>query len=88
MKKIKYQYLSCEINHGTEQEPSIEQVIIGKELDWSEDAEALAKKEAIDGVYTIEDDGRPEPEPAPGTEELEAENEDMRNALGVLGVTV
>lgn len=31
------------------------------EMPWSEDNEAIAKAEANNGEYTIEDDGKPEP---------------------------
>ena len=30
MKTIKYKFLSCEINHGTEENPNIEQVLLEK----------------------------------------------------------
>ncbi len=65
MKIIKYQFLSCEVNHGTEEEPNIEQIILDKSMPWNEANEEIAKAEAYTGEYTIEDDGRPEPEPAP-----------------------
>jgi hypothetical protein len=57
MKIIKYKFLSAEINHGTEEEPNIEQVLIGVEVGWNEVNEEIAKKEAYNGEYTIEDDG-------------------------------
>lgn len=64
MKVIKYQFLSCEFNHGTEEHPDIEKVFIGKTMQWSEDAEEIAKQEAYNGEYTIEDDGQEEPQTA------------------------
>lgn len=61
MKIIKYKFLSCQINHGTEEEPVYEDVILGKEIRCAEvDLEAneeIAKREAYNGEYTIEDDG-------------------------------
>lgn len=62
MKIIKYKFLSCEINHGTEENPNIEQVFLKKLIPWSETSEEIAKTEAYNGKYTIEDDGQPEPE--------------------------
>lgn len=60
MKIIKYKFLSCEVNHGTE-EPNIEQIFLEKSMGWSEANEEIAKREAWSGEYTIEDDGQPEP---------------------------
>ena len=72
-KIIKYDFLSAEINHGTEEEPKIEQVLIGVEVGWNEANEEIAKREAYNGEYTIEDDGQPEPVAEPtAAERLEA----------------
>jgi hypothetical protein len=79
MKKIKYKFLSAEINHGTEENPDIEQIFLEKSMGWNEANEGIAKREAHNGEYTIEDDGQPEPVAEPTTEEL-------LNAI--LGVTV
>ena len=62
MRVIKYQ-LCSEINRGTEEQPNIEQVFTGVSLGWSEANEKIAKAEAYNGEYTIEDDGKPEPAP-------------------------
>lgn len=62
MKVIKYQ-LCTEINRGTEEQPNIEQVFSGVTLGWNEGNEKIAKAESYNGEYTIEDDGKPEPEP-------------------------
>ena len=62
MKIISYKFLSAEINHGTEEELVIEQFFIDKSMPWNEANEEIAKAEAYNGQYTIEDDGRPEPE--------------------------
>lgn len=62
MKIIKYQ-LCTKINRGTEEQPNIEQVFSGVSLGWSEANEKIAKAEAYNGEYTIEDDGTPEPAP-------------------------
>lgn len=60
MKIIKYQ-LCTEINHGTEDEPKIEQVFSAVTLGWSEANETIAKAEAYNGEYTVEEapDKRP-----------------------------
>lgn len=62
MKTIKYKFLSCEVNQGTEESPNIEQILLEKAMSYSEANEEIAKKEAYKGEYTIEDDGQPEPE--------------------------
>ena len=62
MKVIKYQ-LCTEANRGTKGEPKIEQVFSAVTLGWSEANEKIAKAEAYNGEYTIEDDGEPEPAP-------------------------
>lgn len=62
MKIIKYQ-LCTEINRGTDEQPNIEQVFSGVSNRWSEANEEIAKAEAYNGDYTIEDDGKPEPAP-------------------------
>ena len=77
-KLIKYKFLSCEVNHGTVESPEIEQIFIDKSVGWNETNEGIAKEEAYNGEYTIEDDGQPEPDTAT--------TDDVLNAL--LGVTV
>lgn len=62
MKIIKYQ-LMTEINQGTEEHLDIVQSFSDKEMGWSEANEEIAKREAYNGEYTIEDDGKPEPAP-------------------------
>lgn len=56
-KVIKYKFLSCEVNHGTEENPNIEQILLDKVMSYSEANEEIAKREAYNGEYTIEDDG-------------------------------
>ena len=69
MKVLKYR-LMTEVNHGTEEQPNIEQVFSDVTLGWSEANEELAKREAYNGEYTVGDDGEPEPEPEPSTDEV------------------
>lgn len=60
MKVLKYR-LMTEVNHGTEEHPDIQQIFSAVTLGWSEANEGLAKREAYNGEYTIEDvpDDRP-----------------------------
>lgn len=62
MKIIKYR-LCVEINRGTKENPQIERNFASKIVDYSEANEEIAKAEAYNGEYTIEDDGKPEPAP-------------------------
>ena len=54
MKVLKYR-LMTEVNHGTEEQPDIQKIFSGVSLGWSEANEEIAKREAYDGEYTIED---------------------------------
>lgn len=83
MKVIKYQ-LCTEVNHGTEEQPNIEQVFSTVTLGWSEGNEKIAKSEAYNGEYTIEDDGKPEPVIPPTNEELAAENKLLKQQVSAL----
>ena len=60
MKVLKYR-LMTEVNHGTEEQPDIQQIFSGVSLGWSEANEEIAKREAYNGEYTIEEepDDRP-----------------------------
>lgn len=60
MKVLKYR-LMTEVNHGTEEQPDIQQIFSGVSLGWSEANEEIVKREAYNGEYTIEDvpDDRP-----------------------------
>ena len=82
MKVLKYR-LMTEVNHGTEEQPDIRQIFSGVSLGWSEANEELAKREAYNGEYTIEDDGEPEPEPTE-QEQLRADVEFLLAMGGVL----
>lgn len=85
-KVIKYKFLSAEVNHGTEEAPKIEQIFLDVTMPWNEVNEEIAKQEAYNGEYTIEDDGQPEPEAQPTPEQRIAE---LEEALAMLlsGVT-
>ena len=60
MKVLKYR-LMTEVNRGTEEQPDIQTIFSGVTLGWSEANEELAKREAYNGRYTIEEepDARP-----------------------------
>lgn len=84
MKIIKYKFLSCEVNHGTEEKPNIEQIFLEKSMGWNEVNEETAKREAYNGEYTIEDDGAEEthePTDAERIAELEEALEMLLNGV-------
>ena len=87
MKIIKYQ-LCTEINHGTEEQPNIEQVFSGVSLGWSEANEEIAKAEAYNGEYTVEDDGKPEPVISPTNAELASSLASVQSASAVAFVAL
>jgi hypothetical protein len=70
MKIIKYKFLSAEVNRGSETQPILEQIFFDKSISYSEANEEIAKREACNGEYTIEDDGQPEPVAEPTTDEI------------------
>lgn len=55
MKVIKYN-LCTRVNHGTEEEPNIEEVLSAVTMGWNEANEEIAKREAHNGEYTIEEE--------------------------------
>ena len=83
MKVLKYR-LMAEVNHGTEENPIIEQILTEKIVSpASAENEEIAKREAYNGEYTIEDDGQPEPEPTE-QEQLRADVDFLLAMGGVL----
>lgn len=87
-KVIKYKFLSCEVNHGTEEAPNIEQIILSAEIICKTQTRfdanyAIAEREAIPG--TIEVSGEFDPE-ADTQEERIAQLEEAL-ALLLSGVT-
>lgn len=86
-KVIRYQFLSAEINRGTEEQPEMELVFLEKSMEWTETNELTAKREAWGGEYAIEDDGLasasdPTLEDRVGT--LEADTADLSEALDMI----
>ena len=62
MKVIKYNL--CTIaNRGKEEEPKLEEILTPVTMSWNVANEEIAKHEAHNGEYSIEDDGQPEAEP-------------------------
>lgn len=91
MKIIKYKFLSAEINHGTEKEPNIEQVVLDKSMECPTKAiyEAnlrIAEAEAIPGTLDRDPLGEFDPEPVAEpteVERLEALEAAMLELMGV-----
>lgn len=71
MKIIKYKICTL-VNRGTEENPQIEEILYSVAMSWSEANEEIAKREAYNGHYTIEDDGQPEPTSITTEERVEA----------------
>lgn len=71
MKKLKYN-LCTKVNHGTAEAPVWEEVLSHVIMGWNEINEEIAKREAHNGEYTIEDDGQPEPDTATTDDVLNA----------------
>lgn len=69
MKILKYK-LYNKVNIGTAETPVWEDVFFDVEMGWNESNEMIAKQEAYNGEYTIEDDGVPEPVLEPTAEDL------------------
>lgn len=55
MKVLKYN-LCTRVNYGTENNPKIEEVLYPVTMGWNVANEELAKREAYNGEYTIEDE--------------------------------
>jgi len=83
-KLIKYKFLSCEINYGTEENPDIKQIFIDKSMTWNEINEEIAKKEAYNGDYIIEDDGIEEIQEPTWQDKIEAQVTYNSMMLGTL----
>ena len=82
MKVLKYR-LMTEVNHGTEEQPDIQQIFSDVTMGWNEANDPIAKREAYNGEYEIIDDGEPEPEPTE-QEQLRADVDFLLAMGGVL----
>lgn len=86
MKVLKYQ-LCTEVNHGTKDKPNIEQVFSAVTLGWSEANEKIAKTEAYNGEYIIEEESDNRPFEEIQTEKLSSLSE-ICNQTIVAGMDV
>lgn len=86
MKIIKYQ-LCTKVNRGTKDKPNIEQVFSAVRLGWSEGNEKIAKTEAYNGEYTIEEESDNRPFEEIQTEKLSSLSE-ICNQTIVAGMDV
>lgn len=83
MKVLKFR-ICTQSNIGTADSPKIVESFADGKLRWSEENEAVAKKLAYNGEYTIEDDGKPEPVIPPTNAELAAENKLLKQQVSAL----
>ncbi len=67
--KYIYYNVAFSVNVGTAEEPKMEEKLTGKRITYTEANLELAKEEAYNGEYTIEDDGKPEPESEPSEDD-------------------
>lgn len=87
MKKIKWLFLSSEVNYGTEEAPDIRQHFISKDFPYSNETLEAAKREAFNGEYEIYDDGLEEIVAEPTeTEILDARLTYVEMMMGLLEV--
>ena len=61
MKVLKYNFCT-KVNNGSEEQPEWIEILSPVKMAWNEVNEEIAKAEAYNGEYTIEDDGQPEPD--------------------------
>lgn len=85
MKVLKYS-LCTKVNRGSEDDPQIEEILSPVTMGWNEANEEIAGLEAHNGIYTVEDDGRAEPEAQPSDSERIAELEEALSMI-LNGVT-
>lgn len=76
MKTLKYKFLSCEINHGTEKNPNIEQVLLEKTMFCKTQTEfdecyLVAQEEAVGEIAVDGEFDTEEPTDAERIAELE-----------------
>ena len=83
MKFLKYQIIISG-KPVEETERPIEPVLSEKTIPYSIENEEIAKAEAYNGEYTIEDDGKPEPVIPPTNAELAAENKLLKQQVSAL----
>ena len=89
-KVIKYKFLAAEINHGTEEAPNIEQIILDKSIECPNQASydanyPIAEKEAIHSTIDVIGEFDPESEVPTDTERIDELEEALNMILN--GVT-
>lgn len=83
MRKIEY-LINIPTNKGTEENPVLEDCLFPKSLPYSPEAEEIAKAEAHNGEYTIEDDGQVETYWPSIQEQLDAQAAALMELMGVV----
>ena len=88
-KVIQYKFLSDEVNHGTKENPNIEQIIFDKSIECATQTDydanyPIAEREAVPGTVTVE--GEFDTEAEPTQEERLAELEEALEMI-LNGVT-
>jgi hypothetical protein len=79
-----WKYTVCnKINIGTKENPNWHESFYKKMIPATEANEEIAKTEAYNGEYTIEDDGQPETYQPTESERLEALEAAMLEMMGV-----
>ena len=81
MKRIKFKLLQ---NEDAVKSDGAEPIFVLNSKPYSEANEQIAKAEAYNGEYTIEDDGEPEPVIPPTNDELAAENKLLKQQVSAL----
>lgn len=76
-KSIKYKFLSCEVNHGTEENPNIEQILLDAKMicqtqEEFDNSYPIAEKEAI-GEIEVTGEFDIEPEEPSQLDEIQAQ---------------
>lgn len=89
-KIIKYKFLSCEVNHGTEDNPDMEQIVLDIEIECKTQATFdtnyhIAEMEAIPNTIEVSGEFEPEPEVPTDTERIDELEEALNMILN--GVT-
>jgi hypothetical protein len=84
-KIIKYKFLSAEINHGTEANPDIEQILLDASIECKTQADfdanyPIAEKEAVGGIIV---EGEFDPDPIPLSEPVTWDELDMAYINGI-----
>ena len=83
MKTIVYKFC-VKVNQGTAENPEWKELLTPTRMSYSEANLEIAKKEAYNGEYTIEDDGQPEVYQPSIQEQLDAQAAAIMELMGVV----